>query len=71
MFVIFKNFFNLTARCELLLHILRPDSWVPSEHNHIIWCLYIPDENEDESTELEKTSLLVVTHEEKVKTKFS
>lgn len=52
--------------CNVLIHIRRPASWVPSDHNHIIWCLYIPDENEDDTVELEKTSLLVTTHDEKV-----
>lgn len=58
--------FSLTCRCNLLLRIQRPSNWTASEHNHIIWCLYIPDENEDETIELEKTSLLVTTHHERV-----
>lgn len=50
----------------MLLRIHRPSNWTASEHNHVIWCLYIPDENEDETIELEKTSLLVTTHDERV-----
>lgn len=62
-----NSIFLNTNRCTLLIRILRPTSWIPSDHNHIIWCLYIPDENEEETIEEEKTSLLVVTHNERVK----
>lgn len=58
--------FSLACRCNLLLRIHRPSNWTASEHNHVIWCLYIPDENEDETIELEKTSLLVTTHDDRV-----
>lgn len=55
----------------MLLRIHRPSNWTASEHNHVIWCLYIPDENEDETIELEKTSLLVTTHDERVNKMFA
>ncbi|GFQ69841.1 enhancer of mRNA-decapping protein 4 [Trichonephila clavata] len=54
--------------CNLLIRILRPNEWTPSEHNRIIWCLYIPEDNEsteDESSGEDLTTLLVVTHEER------
>ncbi|GFS92307.1 enhancer of mRNA-decapping protein 4 [Nephila pilipes] len=54
--------------CNLLIRILRPSEWTPSEYNRIIWCLYIPDDNEsteDESPDVDATTLLVVTHEER------
>ncbi|KAF8794125.1 Enhancer of mRNA-decapping protein 4 like protein [Argiope bruennichi] len=54
--------------CNLLIRILRPTEWTPSEHNRIIWCLYIPDDNEsteDDSANEDLTTLLVVTHDER------
>ncbi|CAL1278496.1 unnamed protein product [Larinioides sclopetarius] len=54
--------------CNLLIRILRPHEWAPSEHNRIIWCLYIPDDNEsteDDSANEDQTTLLVVTHDER------
>ncbi|GIY27632.1 enhancer of mRNA-decapping protein 4 [Caerostris darwini] len=52
--------------CDLLIRILRPNEWTPSEHNRIIWCLFIPDDNESADDENEDFStLLVVTHEER------
>ncbi|KAG8183618.1 hypothetical protein JTE90_025169 [Oedothorax gibbosus] len=53
-----------SIKCNLILHIPRSDDWVASDHNRIIWCLYIPEDN-DSSEEDFASSLLVVTHNER------
>ncbi|XP_054714115.1 enhancer of mRNA-decapping protein 4-like isoform X2 [Uloborus diversus] len=53
--------------CNLLIRITRPSDWIFSDHNRIIWCMFIPDDNDnDEDANVEDLStLLVVTHNEK------
>lgn len=63
----FDVYLNWTFRCKLIIRILRPNDWLPSDFNRLIWCLYIPDDNEDDATVEDVSSLLVVTHNERVK----
>ncbi|XP_035228571.1 enhancer of mRNA-decapping protein 4-like [Stegodyphus dumicola] len=54
--------------CNLLIRILRSPDWTPSEYNRVIWCLYIPDENdnaEEDAGSDDVSTLLVVTHNER------
>ncbi|XP_013379353.1 enhancer of mRNA-decapping protein 4 isoform X2 [Lingula anatina] len=52
-----------------LLHVVRPAETPPSSYHRVIWCPYIPDEEEEQGTEDMPThdagKLLVVTHDEK------
>lgn len=58
------HFLTLVIREEILVNIKRPDNTPLNTFRRIIWCPFIPDDNEENGEEGSQT--LALLHEDRV-----